>query len=130
MNLFFDRAMGKKIPAALRELRLPEKVLIHDDLFPHDVDDDVWLNRVGQRGWYVISQDRRFHANEAEWDALMRHQIGVCPRWWTFKLLVSRYDRIVEMMRSLPRPFLLRLHRNGRIVHVQIPDGVQIRMEL
>lgn len=137
MIFYFDRAIGKSIPLALRELRLPEEIEIHDELYDDDIDDDVWLNEVGSKGWFVISQDVHFHTNEAEWDALLRQKMGVfyfpgakAHRWVTFKLLVRRYDRIVELAKTTPRPFIYEIRRNGRIDPFKIPDGVQTRLSL
>ena len=137
MIFFFDRAIGKSIPRALRELRLPEEIRIHDELFAIDADDDVWLNDIGVKGWTVISQDVHFHSNEAEWDAVLRQNIGVfyfpgqnSPRWSTFKLLVRCYDQIVKLAAATPRPYIYQVQRNGRIVPFKIPSGVQIRMTL
>ena len=137
MIFFFDRAIGKSIPLALRELHLPEGIKIHDELYDDDIDDDVWLNPVGSKGWTIISQDVHFHANEAEWDALFRQQIGVFylpgqkdHRWNTFKLLVRCYDLIVKLAATTPKPFIYQVHRNGRITPFKIPSGVQIRLAL
>ena len=62
---FIDRSLGRKVIAnALRDAG--EKVEIHDDHFPQNTVDDVWLCEVGRCGWVVLTKDAniRYHANE------------------------------------------------------------------
>ena len=53
-TLFFDRNMGRGIPEALRLVRVPVRVVYHDEEFAQDTKDDQWLPVVGARGWSVI----------------------------------------------------------------------------
>lgn len=42
------------------------QVIIHDDYFPQDTPDPVWLHEAGLKGWIVLSKDNRirYRANE------------------------------------------------------------------
>jgi PIN domain-containing protein len=68
-TVFFDRTCGKKLPQALKLLGLP--VEGHADHFADDVQDDVWLAVVGERGWFVVTNDKNIRRNEAELHALV-----------------------------------------------------------
>lgn len=62
---FIDRSLGKKaIANALKNAGL--NVVIHDDCFPQNTLDEVWLDEVGKKGWIVLSKDNRirYRANE------------------------------------------------------------------
>lgn len=66
---FVDRSLGAKIVAdALRTIG--ERVEVHDDHFPRDAADEVWLASVGTRGWVILSKDDRIRRNPVERQAL------------------------------------------------------------
>ena len=45
-------------------------VEIHDEHFPRDEDDSVWLSAVGERGWVVLTKDQRLRYRPLEIAAL------------------------------------------------------------
>ncbi len=56
--LFVDRSLGRRqVPQALREAGAA--VEIHDDHFAPDMADERWLAEVANRGWTVLTKDRR-----------------------------------------------------------------------
>jgi len=62
---FLDRSLGRlKVAAALRQAGAI--VEVHDDRFPQDAADDVWLKAAGENGWIVLTKDKniRFHSRE------------------------------------------------------------------
>jgi hypothetical protein len=66
---FVDRSLGRKIiPGALREAG--EEVRVHDEHFPQDTRDEVWLADVGQRGWVVLTKDKHIRYRALEIHAL------------------------------------------------------------
>jgi len=68
--LLLDRCMGAKtVPDALRAEGA--NVLCHQDHFAHDAPDEQWLKEAGQRGWVVITKDRRIRSRSAEKDAII-----------------------------------------------------------
>ncbi len=65
VTLFIDRSLGQRVvPEALRAVGA--LVEIHDDHFPSDTHDDVWLTEVSSRGWVVLTKDKaiRYRKNE------------------------------------------------------------------
>jgi predicted nuclease of predicted toxin-antitoxin system len=64
---FLDRSLGRlKLAAALRQAGA--SVEVHDDQFPQDAPDEVWLKAAGENGWVVLTKDKniRFHIREKE----------------------------------------------------------------
>jgi len=51
-----------KVPGRLREAYPDLSVIAHDDLFPQDTDDEVWLRHAGERGWIVLTKDEKIRA--------------------------------------------------------------------
>ena len=63
--LFIDRSLGKQIIAsALRNAG--HSVEVHDDHFPPDAPDNVWLSDVSRRGWIVLTKDKRIRYRASE----------------------------------------------------------------
>ena len=71
---FLDRNIGKHIVAdALRHAGV--EVEVHDDHFPPDARDDVWLPPVGARGWIVLTRDKRIRYRSQERTALLQARV-------------------------------------------------------
>ena len=45
-------------------------VELHDDHFPQDTQDQVWLAEVGKRGWVVLTKDKHLRYRAVETNAL------------------------------------------------------------
>jgi hypothetical protein len=55
---FVDRSLGARVVTErLREHG--ETAYAHDDLFPQDTYDEVWLPAVGEKRWVVLTKDVR-----------------------------------------------------------------------
>ena len=68
---FLDRSIGKHMVAeALRHAGV--EVEVHDDHFPPNARDDVWLPPVGERGWIVLTRDKRIRYRSQERIALIQ----------------------------------------------------------
>lgn len=62
---FVDRSLGRKvIPGALRGAG--EEVRVHDDHFPQDAKDEMWLAEAGKSGWVVLTKDKHIRYRAAE----------------------------------------------------------------
>jgi hypothetical protein len=47
----------------------------HRDHFPRGAADETWLPFVTERGWIVLTKDKRNRYNEIERDAVRRHRV-------------------------------------------------------
>jgi hypothetical protein len=118
---FLDRSLGKyTVAEALR--KVGAKVEIHDDHFPQDAHDEMWLTHVGQQGWVVLTKDDkiRYHPNERM--ALM--QAGVCAFVLVARNLsapamaeafVKALSAICQFLENYDPPFIARVTRNGGV---------------
>jgi len=100
-----------------------EEVIIHDDRFPQDVHDRVWLREAGAKGWVVLTKDSKIRYRQNEIAELLSARVR------SF-VLVSRNLLGSEMARifvkalpamkklygSQPAPFIAHIHRDGTVV--------------
>lgn len=128
VTLFFDRSVGRRLPEALRLLRLPVGIQYHQEHFAQDAPDDVWLLEVGAWGWFIVGQDWSYHMNESELSAIKQYNIGCFylwgakePMWNTMRCFARAYDRIIIAATTQPRPFIFRVTRMGILTRVSIP---------
>jgi predicted nuclease of predicted toxin-antitoxin system len=119
--LFIDRSLGRrKVADALRAAGTEVKV--HDDLFPQDARDEVWIAEAGRRGWVVLSRDERIRYRAVERRAVERHGVGL------FVLtsvglngeemaasFVKAVPRIRRFIKKHPAPFIAKVRRDGSV---------------
>jgi predicted nuclease of predicted toxin-antitoxin system len=120
MTFFFDRSMGRKIPAALHQLGID--AIAHDDHFAQNTPDSVWLSSVGRRGWVVITKDDRIRFRPAERRALIDHGVGCfvvlrrnATRLQLAQILLRAWDDIVNITDTEARPFLYAVLADGTV---------------
>lgn len=130
MILFFDRNVGTVVPKILqwKNLRFPIQVEYHQQHFPIDEKDDVWLSTVGQWGWTVIGHDSSFHLRPTELSAIKQFQIGCfylwgseATRWEKLRCFSRAYDRIVQAEANTHKPFIFTITPTGLLHEVPIP---------
>jgi hypothetical protein len=68
VKLLFDHNVSPKVARAIHELiKGDSEAAALRDKFPQDTADIDWINQLGQeRGWAVVSGDRRITKNKAE----------------------------------------------------------------
>ena len=109
----------------LQTLRL--HVEIHDDHFPKDEEDRVWLAKVGKLHWVVLTKDKRIRYRPLEKEALMTSEARV------FILVAGnlRGTEIAEAFRqAMPRIYSLLHSQPSRFIASVTQSGaVKIREE-
>ncbi len=118
---FVDRSLGKHVvPDALRAAGA--RVEVHDDHFPQDALDEVWLPAVGQKTWAVLTSDDRIRYRQAEKAAATG--AGVALFIFTGKrmraaataaALVRALPRMVRLLAVERRPFVAKVSRSGTV---------------
>lgn len=144
LTLYFDRNVGTRLPEALRLLRLKEIVHHHTPrsqlglkaakgqtaLFDDEEPDDSWLKFVGDRGWLVLTQDRKFHRSgyENELSAIKQYQVGCfylwgaeATTWEKMRAFCRAFDNIVRAASATARPFIFDVAKSGRLTVIPIP---------
>ena len=80
ITFFVDRSLGGKVvPNAIRPLldNVNERLVVHDELFEQDTDDETWLEHVGRQQWVCFSKDERIGTNALELTALVRYRVRI-----------------------------------------------------
>jgi len=125
---FVDRSLGRKIiPEALRNAN--EVVKAHDDLFPQNTADTVWLAEAGRQGWLVLTKDTRirYHANEIA--ALLNSGVrafvltarGDLTGAEMAEIFLKALASIKRVASENPAPFIARIPRDGSVEIIRIP---------
>jgi hypothetical protein len=116
---FVDRDLGKKkFPRLLREAGV--EVRIHDDFFPQDEDDEVWLAAVGRRQWFVISNDERIRYREPARLAIEEAKVGVfifaspghLKAEEKAKIFIDALPKIRRFIETHTPPFIAKIRRD------------------
>ena len=122
VTFFLDRSLGAKVVAtALRNAGW--SVVTHDQVFPQDTPDQVWLARAGAENWIVFTRDDRIRYRPAERGALMdagvRAVVLTSPALTgpaIAALIVQAADRIEALMaKQPPGPVIVTLTRGPRL---------------
>ena len=124
---FVDRALGRKaVPDALR--LAGEKVEIHSDHFADDATDADWLSVVGQRGWVVLSKDKRIRYRRNETDSLQAARARAFFLAGSKNLTGAQMGEIFvralpamkRLVESTPPPFIAHVYRDGSAMPMHI----------
>ena len=119
--IFFDRSIPKGVAEALKQVR--EDVFWLEDVFPeHWIKDREWIPTVGERGWLVVSKDKKIRTRPEERRAVKDNNVGCfilnykqpLNRWQIFKLVTASLDEMEEKFTNTPRPFMYLIDSNGR----------------
>ena len=120
-TFFVDRNLGRHIfPGRLREAGV--QLETHDDHFPPDEQDPVWIAEAGKRGWVVLTADQRIRRVSLETEAIM--SAGVQAFIFVGKTDVHRFaeaflkarGRIGRLLAKEMGPFIAKIYRDGRVV--------------
>lgn len=95
-------------------------VHLKDEYGRNDIADEVWLQDIGRKGWYLITRDLNIRRNPAELEALRTHYVGAFflggknrPRWELVKQLVRNWPHIKNYASKTKRPFAFRIPIKG-----------------
>jgi PIN like domain len=112
---FTDRDLGKRFAEILKSHGLT--VERHADHFEPHTPDEVWLERAGQRGWIVLTHDRRIRYKPNERDAVMRHGVallvivGAAPYPDLARAFVATLPRVQQFLGRHKPPFIAKVYR-------------------
>jgi predicted nuclease of predicted toxin-antitoxin system len=117
--IFIDRSIPRGVAEAVKRLR--EDVIWLEDEFPHDVPDEEWLAVAGQRGWLVITHDRKIRTRPGERRVIMENGVGCFIMTYRQDLkkeeIVALISATLEDMErrfeATPRPFIYTVSKSG-----------------
>jgi predicted nuclease of predicted toxin-antitoxin system len=120
--VFVDRSLGKKVVA--NALRISGySVEIHDDHFPPDAPDYVWLNEVSRRGWIVLTKDKKIRHRAGELLAVKTAKSrvftlsgGSIQGSEMAQIFLNAMPKIVPYASENPGPFIVQISRTGKLL--------------
>ena len=124
---FIDHCLGtEKVAQSLRAAGVDARVLVEEEGFSEDSEDVDWLPVVANRGWAILTKDKRIRRRALEREAITRSGGGA------FILAASGVggDAIAEaLVRALPqmiriwntraRPFIATVSARGSVTIVE-----------
>jgi predicted nuclease of predicted toxin-antitoxin system len=117
--IFIDRSIPRGVAEAVRRMR--EDVIWLEDEFRHDVPDEEWLAVAGQRGWLVITHDRRIRTRPGERQAIMENGVGCFIMTYRqdlkkeeiVALISATLEEMERRFETTPRPFIYTVSKSG-----------------
>src|SRR2546426_2408607 len=121
-TLFLERALGGTvIRDELRKAGL--LVETHKKWFRHDTPDEVWLPKVGKRGWIVLMRDKKIGTRPLELDALLYGGVkafalisGQLKDSESAKIIIKALPNIFDKIDQNQFPFIAKILRSGDVV--------------
>ena len=99
----------------------------HGKHFAPGTEDSVWLPFVGERGWILITKDKRIRFNELEKAAVLQHRVrafyfssGNYSGAEMAEMLVSALRDMIRVCRRCDPPFIASITKSG---------GVNLRLQ-
>jgi hypothetical protein len=132
-TFFVDRCLGTgDVPTGLRTLVDPDrhKVVVHDDEFPQDTKDVVWLPLVGEKRWVLITKDIAMRSNPLEIAAIIHSGVA------TFALpaggqtaaknvaaIKTAWRAMQRCLRRFAPPFIATITISGEVTVIHDQNG-------
>ena len=100
------------------------------NLFAPGEKDDSWLTFVGEKGWIVLTQDRKFHKEgfENELSAIKQFRVGCfyiwgaeATKWEKLRAFCRAFDNVKRAIENTPRPFIFDVTKAGKLRQITIP---------
>jgi hypothetical protein len=118
---FIDRSLGVD-PIRKELIKAGLAVEIHDDHFARDEEDRIWLRRVGESGWVVLTKDKRIRYRPLEFAALRASKArvfvltaGNLRGIEIAEVFLTALPEISKALYSLPGPFIARVSQSGHV---------------
>lgn len=126
LTFFLDRQIGKYLVAnALRSAGAV--VEVHDDHFPQETEDVVWIPAIAARGWVLITRDQNIRYNALEraaYESARLRGFIVTGKGMNgtelSELMVACLPRMTRKASHAPGPLLYTISRNGSFTRLKL----------
>ena len=114
---FTDRDLGRQFPEALIAAGL--RVERHDQHFPTDTADAVWIPEVAQRGWIALSRDKRIRYSPLALNVLRESNtrlfvlVGKLSTQESVDIFLEHQTAIEHFIKTESPPFIAKIRRDG-----------------
>ncbi|MCC6452388.1 MAG: hypothetical protein IT171_05820 [Acidobacteria bacterium] len=120
IEIFIDRALGRRIAESLIEAGAI--VHLHDDYFAQGVEDEVWLTKVGEFGWVVLTKDKHIRYRTIEREALMNARVkafifmsGNVSFSDMTQIVAKALPAIERFTHTHPAPFIAGIYKDASV---------------
>ena len=121
---------NRKVLAALETARV--RVERHSTHFPPATPDAEWLPYVGQKGWVLVTTDKRIRQRSLEKQAVQQHAVAMfcftsneLNGFQMAEALTKALPRMQKIAYKQTRPFIATISVAGN-VHVREPFGHEV----
>ena len=97
------------------------------EAFPFGTQDEIWLTACGERGWIVLTRDKRIRRRVLEREAIRLSSaavfaltVGEATAAETAEVITKLLAKMVNMSVSEPRPFLYTFGLSGRLDRIRL----------
>jgi PIN like domain len=94
----------------------------HGQHFSPGTEDTAWLPLVGQKGWLLVTKDKRIRYNELEKTAVLRHRVrefyfssGNYSGADMAEVLIAALPGMAKICRKHDAPFIASIARSGNV---------------
>jgi predicted nuclease of predicted toxin-antitoxin system len=124
---FVDRSLGRRIiPGALRDAG--EEVRVHDEHFPQNAKDEVWLAEAGKNQWVVLTKDKNIRYRAIEIQALVAAKVrafvlaarGDLSGAEVGQIFVKALPAMKKLCHTAEPPFIARVSRDGSVTLIKL----------
>lgn len=131
MIIYLDENLSRYLAYALNELQkplnkkyknLPDEIEVRylPDDFGEGAKDEEWIPQLGGRKSYVITSDLNIYRTRHQRALCLDHNLGVfffkfpksCKYWQIVKLIIDRWEQIIQKISKTERPFAFRTTSN------------------
>lgn len=124
--LFFDRSIGKAVPAALQAVGVP--VVAHDAHYPpqRPVPDELWIREQTEKGLVLVTKDKEIRYRESEVAAVRAAGARLlvltdrkANRLRMLRALMIAWPAILDLVQGTPPgPWIARITAGGALTQV------------
>jgi len=119
MKFFFDENIGIPLVRGLKEFGVNSCHLT--DHFSAGTEDHIWLESIGKKGWFLITQDHMIRKRPREKAAIEKFNIGAfiligreLGKWQRIRQVVNAWPEIEARVKKIKPPFIFNVSTAGR----------------
>jgi len=109
-------------------------LVLHDEIFHPEADDDIWIPAVSSKEWIIVTADKAMEREHLE--SVIEHRARIlllidnssgAPQWAA--AMIRCLDQSCDLIRSLERPCIIRLAKFGTVTLIRGPASLAERLQ-
>ena len=118
MKFVFDENLSRSLVSGLHGFG--ENVNYLTEFYKTGTADHIWLKRLGDEGWFAITQDKRLRRRPIENEAIKKYKVGVfvlrgtnMSHWDIILQVIKAWRKIKKYAAETEVPFVYHIDRYG-----------------